>query len=175
MIFGNPDRFAVLFELVEAWNDSDAFLNGLLYFCIGGELFPDEMLSSTLSYEIPVLQDQLVHIAVDQQVFALPKKLAFCHMYRAAFPEDWETTDNDYRYQLTPDSFGDADCHVFAVSNGEYVRVLGGGLKRDAGGEDDFENIHVSEGLVAVPEWDRMVSKLKDAYLQLVEKRREQS
>lgn len=124
MVLGNPDEFSVIIEKIEEWNENEDFCNGLLFFCIGGDLLPDKIISSTLAYELHNLVEQLENIVVDKKMYNMAQHEAFKEMYTATFPEDSEL-DNDYQFDITPASFGDNNYCVFAVSNGEKVRILG--------------------------------------------------
>ncbi|MBD5159271.1 MAG: hypothetical protein HDT23_03390, partial [Ruminococcus sp.] len=43
MIIGNPDCFAVIFEVVGSWNADKTFQNGILFLAVNGEIFPKEI------------------------------------------------------------------------------------------------------------------------------------
>lgn len=140
MIIGNPYYFAVIFEVVECWNADKTFQNGMLFLAINAEIFPKEIQSATLSCEFAKLTESLKNIPIDEKIFNMLKHKAYSEIYNKVFPEDWNI-NNDYRYMISTPSFSDNDYLVFAVSNGEKVRILAG--KPDYCKE---ESIHILKG-----------------------------
>lgn len=54
MILGNPDKFAIIMEVVSEWNIDQSFNNGTLIFFVNGKLYPgDEIVNVTLNSELP--------------------------------------------------------------------------------------------------------------------------
>lgn len=162
MIIGNPDCFAVIVDVMESWNADRIFQNGILFLAISSEIFPKEIQSATLSCEIPELIESLKNIPVDKEIFGMPAEKAYSEIYNLVFPDDWDI-DNDYRYMISTPSFSDNDYLVFAVSNGEKVRILA--AKPDYCKE---ESIHISEGVkitetfIDVSELNYIIDKLSD-------------
>ena len=140
MIIGNPYCFAVIFDVVECWNADKTFQNGILFLAINSEIFPKEIQSATLSCEFSELTDSMKNIPVDEKIFSMSKHKAYSELYYFGFAEYWDI-NNDYRYMISTPSFSDNDYLVFAVSNGEKVRILAG--KPDYCKE---ESIHILEG-----------------------------
>ena len=111
MILGDPYKFAVCLQTIPEWNGNDTFRNGVLLFFIDGEIFPPkELTNATLSGEIVCLKERLNNIIKDSRIYALNKEQAFSEMYEASFQ--------------TIESTASFNCLVFAVSNGENVRIL---------------------------------------------------
>lgn len=48
MVFGNPQKFAIMTELIPSWTSPDSYKNGLLHFIIDGEFFPNTAKVATL-------------------------------------------------------------------------------------------------------------------------------
>lgn len=140
MIIGNPYYFAVIFDVAESWNADRTFQNGILFLAVDSEIFPKEIRSATLSYEIPELTESLKNIPTDEKIFGMPAEKAYSEIYNIVFPDNWDI-DNDYSYMISTPSFSDNDYLVFAVSNGEKVRILT--AKPDYCKE---ESIHILEG-----------------------------
>lgn len=154
MVLGNPYDFSIDLDIVDKWNskDSYSFYNGILVFYIGGEIFPRKMISATLGSEVPNLVEQFSKIPVDEMLFDMKKEEAFLK-YHITYPED---IDNDYSYDITPYCFGDINSYVFAVSNGQQVRILASSL--EYGLED---NIEITEAYISMNDMEEIISKLK--------------
>lgn len=141
MLIGNPDCFAVIFDVVESWNVNRSFQNGILFLAVNGEIFPKEIQSATLSCEFSELTDSLKNIPVDKRIFSMPTEKAYSKIYNLVFPENWDI-DNDYRYMISTPSFSDNDYLIFSVSNGEKIRILAS--------HPDYckeESIHILDGV----------------------------
>lgn len=162
MIIGNPDCFAVIVDIVECWNADKSFQNGILFFAISGEIFPKEIQSATLSCEFHELIDSLKNIPVNKKIFSMPTNKAYCEICNLVYAEDWDT-DNDYRYIISTPSFSDNDYLVFAVSNGEKIRILAS--KPDYCKEESvyiLEGAEITETLIDISELNDMIKKLSN-------------
>ena len=126
MIFGNPDKFAFLIEKVPEWC-GNGFVNGLLYIYVNGEMFPKKLYTTTLSDLWSLFDYAFTNPPKDERLYALPDDELFAELRRLRFPEyftDDEDADEDYRYDIEYYEIGDWGYDIFAVSNGENVRVL---------------------------------------------------
>lgn len=123
MIIGDPYKFAIVTSSIQEWNIDDTFGNGILLLCVNGKLFPKEIVTATLKCEIQILKEKLMNLTIDKELYNMQKDKAFAEIYNLTFPEDYEI-ENDYRFDITPLSLVDNDCYVFAVSNGECVRIV---------------------------------------------------
>ena len=135
MIIGNPYCFAVVFEVVECWNVDRTFQNGILFLAVNGEIFPEEIQSATLSFEVSKLTDSLKNIPVDEKIFSMPVKKAYSEIYNKVFP----------------------------VSNGEKIRILAG--KPDYCKEESVhisEGAEITETFVDISEMNDIITKLSD-------------
>lgn len=75
---GSPYKFAVFADVVEEWNDnSGVFKNGVLLFCVDGHLFPQEVVTATLSSEMQPFRESLMNIKVNKNLFNMPKERAY--------------------------------------------------------------------------------------------------
>lgn len=134
MLIGIPDRFAFLIEKVPEW--CDGFVNGLLYVYVNGEMFPKKLYTTTLSDVWSLFDYAFTNPPKDERLYALPDDELFAELRRLRFPEyftDNEDADEDYRYDdieydyrydIDYYEIGDWGYDIFAVSNGENVRVL---------------------------------------------------
>lgn len=65
MIIGNPYEFSIFTKTIKEWNMNDTFFNGILIFCVDGNIFPKEVVTATLKCEIPSLKDRLMNLTID--------------------------------------------------------------------------------------------------------------
>lgn len=162
MILGNPDKFAIIIEVVSDWNIDQSFNNGVLIFSVDGKLYPgDEIVNATLNSELPHLKDCMSNVGIDERLFNLSKDEAFSEMYNLYSTEDWNV-DADYCFDISPLSFTDDDCLIFAVSNGTETRILAASELKYIKAESRYslDNIEISEAYVSVVEFNEILSKL---------------
>lgn len=160
MMIGNPYKFSIIINTIDEWNIDDAFCNGVLVICVDGNFFPNEVLNATLRCEIPILKENLRNITIDKNLYNLPKNEAFVEIYNKTFPSDIDIA-NDYRFDITPHSLSDKDYFVFAISNGDNVRILACKLNyaiEDS--EHDLKSINVSEAFVDIVELNKIISEI---------------
>lgn len=163
MIIGNPDCFAVIVDVVESWNVDKSFQNGILFFAISSEIFPKEIQSATLSYEFAELTESLKNIPVNRKIFSMPTEKAYNELHNLVYPDDpddWDI-DNDYRYSISTPSFYDHNYLVFAVSNGEKIRILAARpdyCKEES--RDILEGVKITETFIDVSELNDIIDKL---------------
>ena len=162
MILGNPDKFAIIMEVVNDWNIDQSFNNGVLFFTIEGKIFPcNEVVNATLNSEIPQLKRCISSVGTDERLFSLPKDEAFTEMYNLRSPKDW-SIDADYRFDISPLSFSDKNCLKFAVSDGKQVRILAVADLEYIIAESRYnlKNIDISEVYITVAELNDILLKL---------------
>lgn len=127
MLFGDPDKFALVIEKVPEWSD-DTFTNGLLYVFVNGEIFPKELRTATLSSILHMLMDSaFVNLTTDRRLYSLPDKELFAKLRALRYPDwfgDGGDKDEDYRFDIDLYELSDAGYDIFAVSDGNGVRVL---------------------------------------------------
>ncbi len=161
MILGDPFKFAIMTSMIEEWNADDTFCNGILFFCVDGEIFPKRIISSTLKYEINVLEEMLSKICADTELFTMEKKETFKKIYNITFPEDINI-DNNYSYYITPSSLLSEGCHVFAVRNDTQVRILAAELNYIVEeSRNNLSDLHVSEIVISKEELNEIASNLQ--------------
>ncbi len=148
MIIGDPYKFSIMLDMVEEWNIDSSFYNGILFFSIDGDLFPKEILTSTLKCEIPILLNRLKNITINNTIFNMQKEEAFLYIYNVTFPED-VNEENDYKYDVSPQEFSDYDYFVFAVGNGKDIRILAAKLNyRTNASHHELKDIDVKETFI---------------------------
>lgn len=166
MLIGNPYQFAVIVEIVKEWNQYDIspFYNGVLLICIDGKILPKRIGTATLGVDIPHFERTLSNIATHDDLFYMDKEKAFVEVYKTTFP-NWKDielgVDEDYRYYVSPQSLSDSDCIMFAVGNGEQVRIMAAQLKyiREES-THDLNNMDISETFITNDELKKMISEL---------------
>ncbi|MFV0548800.1 MAG: Imm42 family immunity protein [Limnobaculum xujianqingii] len=76
-----------------------------------------------------------------------------------------------YKYQVSTDNLEDSGCYVFAVSDGQMIRILASQftiLKHDKYGVGYWERSNeliVEEALIPIDEINRSLKKIKECYL----------
>ena len=147
MIIGNPDKFSILTDLVKEWSNT-SWYSGVFFFCIGGELFPKEILNVTLNSEIWTLKEKLQNPSINEELFNAEKEKAFVEMCRITFPENCDI-DNDYQYYISPPTFGDFGYYTFIVSNGEQIRIMASKVNYIINESvHDLNNLKISEAFI---------------------------
>lgn len=160
MILGNPYSFSVFINTIKEWNLDDEFCNGVLLFCVDGEFFPKRIVTATLKCEIQPLKEKLMSLVKDEILYNMPKDKAFAKIYNITFPED-TSINNDYRFDISPESFADDNCFIFAVSNGEKVRIMAAKLnynKKES--RHEIRRANINETFISINELDEIVTKL---------------
>ena len=162
MIIGDPYKFAILSGVINEWNIDNTFCNGVLLFCVNGDIYPKEVVTATLRCEIEYLKQKLRSLTIDKRLYALPPQQVFVEIYGITFPEDADS-DNEDCFDITPASLSDHNCFVFAVCNGVNVRVLASELAYEMeNGRHKLQDIAVSETFVSVSEVKGIISGLEN-------------
>ena len=161
MIIGDPYKFAILSEVINEWNIDDTFCNGVLLFCVNGDIYPKEVVTATLRCEIEYLKQKLRNITTDKRLYILPPQQAFAEIYGITFPEDMDS-DNEDCFDITPASLSDHNCFVFAVCDGVNIRILASELAYEReNSRHRLENIIISEIFLTVGELREIIAVLE--------------
>lgn len=161
MLLGDPYKFAIIMETIKEGDMvDDTWHNGVLLFCVDGAIFPKRILTAPLGCEIAPLKENLENTAVNDRIFHMKKREAFEHIYNIRFPEDWN--DEDDQYEITPLTFPEDNCDVFAVSDGDQVRILAAKrqYKKDAM-RPTFNNATAKEAFISVQELKEIAKALE--------------
>ena len=161
MIIGDPYKFAILSGGINEWNIDNTFCNGVLLFCVNGDIYPKEVVTATLQCEIEYLKQKLRSLTIDKRLYALPPQQAFAEIYDITFPEDIYNDNNDC-FDITPAALSDCNCFVFAVRDGVNIRILASKLTYER--EDSrhkLENIIISESFLTVAELREIIAGLE--------------
>lgn len=162
MIIGDPYKLAILSGVINEWNMDDTFCNGVLLFCVNGDIYPKEVVTATLRCEIKYLKQKLKKLMTDKRLYAMPSQQAFAEIYGITFPEDIDS-DNEDCFDITPASLFDHNCFVFAVCDGVNVRVLASELAYEMeNGRHKLQDNAVSETFVSVSEMKEIISGLEN-------------
>lgn len=160
MILGNPYKFSIFINTIKEWNVDETFCNGVLLFCIDGNLFPKEIVTASLTCEIPPLKEKLMHLTINEKLYNMSTDKAFIEIYNSTFPEDVNVVNNDC-FDITPLSFSDCNCYVFAVSNGKKVRIMAAKLNYIVSdSRHELNKINISETYLSMTELDEIIKNL---------------
>jgi hypothetical protein len=176
MVIGNPYRFAFVVDLVPEWNMEGSLLgNGIFFVCIDGELFPKKIDCSSLTTVFAYFfgyadceKSALISMPVNDSLFKMDKRLAFTEMYKAMNPgilDDNESDDSTYTYLVSNSmsEIQDRGAYIFAVSDGEMLRVLAGYvLPKMENGEVSYFYVGrtIKEIFISVSEMNILIEKL---------------
>ncbi len=161
MIIGEPYKFAILSGVINEWNIDDTFCNGVLLFCVNGDIYPKEVATATLRCEIEYLKQKLRNLTTDKRLYTLPPQQAFAEIYGITFPEDMDS-DNGDCFDITPASLSDHNCFVFAVCDGVNIRILASELAYEReNSRHRLENIIISETFLTVSELREIIAVLE--------------
>ena len=161
MIIGDPYKFAILSGVINEWNMDDTFCNGVLLFCVNGDIYPKEVATATLRCEIEYLKQKLRNLTTDKRLYILPPQQAFAEIYGITFPEDMDS-DNGDCFDITPASLSDHNCFVFAVCDGVNIRILASELAYEReNSRHRLENIIISETFLTVGELREIIAGLE--------------
>ena len=160
MILGDPYKFSIIIDTIKEWNIDDAFCNGVLFFCVDGNFFPKEIVTATLKCEVQLLKENFKNLTVDEDLYNMQKDKAFVKIYNITFPED-VNIDNDYRFDISPQSFSDSDCYVFAISNGEQVRIMAAKLNYIIKtSRQELKNLDITDAYITIKELNKIISEI---------------
>ena len=161
LILGNPYKFSVFISTIKEWNIDNEFCNGVLLFCIDGNIFPKKIVTATLKCEIQLLKEKLRNLITNERLYNMQRDKAFAEIYNITFPEDI-SIDNDYRFDITPESFADENCYVFAVSNGKEVRIMATKLNYIVEeSRHELSNVDISETFIEIEDLNQIISQLE--------------
>ena len=85
MILGNPYKFSVFISTIKEWNIDNEFCNGVLLFCIEGNIFPKKIVTATLKYEIQLLKEKLRNLITNERLYNMQRDKAFAEIYNITF------------------------------------------------------------------------------------------
>ena len=161
MIIGDPYKFAILSGVINERTMDDTFCNGVLLFCVNGDIYPKEVATATLRCEIEYLKQKLRNLTTDKRLYILPPQQAFAEIYGITFPEDMDS-DNGDCFDITPASLSDHNCFVFAVCDGVNIRILASELAYEReNSRHRLENIIISETFLTVGELREIIAVLE--------------
>ncbi|MCW2474018.1 MULTISPECIES: immunity 42 family protein [unclassified Symbiopectobacterium] len=176
MIFGDPNRFAILIEYIPEWGDG--YKNGLFHFCVKGSIYPDKTKVATLGGDVFCLSDgnALTSPVNDINLFLMDKGKAFYTMLETMLPERVKSKEKihddfitSYRYQASTYNLENDCCFFFAISNGNNIRVVGSKLSILKEGANGLHWVDVSEPYIVdvildKDEMNRIIKSAIDYY-----------
>jgi hypothetical protein len=126
MLSGNPDKFAVWYDAVDAWS-TPKFANGCLGYFIGKELVLSSR--STLGVDLHMLSQLhcMNHSVEDVALFERPVNKAYRELCRRTFPDmDSTAIDNDFTHLVSAESLSDDGHYIFLVESGRRAKLIYG-------------------------------------------------
>jgi len=173
MIIGNPYKFAILFQRVDAWNRDLTDNNGAFALCIDGKLFPkfpNDIINTIIPRSVYDIKDSLENIPVNEEIFDMNKKEAFSTLNKLVYPEfdgeksDEENIDGDYRYELSVEYLNDHGGKYFAVKKDGKMRILAANL--DYNYEESnyiFDGVTITEVILEKDYINKIINQLEEA------------
>jgi len=171
MIIGDPYRFAIWVELIPQWSENHK--NGLFYFFVNGNMYPDDIRTSTLSVDFHDVIDEenaLISLPCDDDFFNAPSNEAFQTLYKLAYPES--TQEDEYPEQVfdfcaSPTIINESGALFFAVASESAVRIIGGKITTLVDADDrkiwkDISNPHIESVILKKKELDEIINRLKE-------------
>lgn len=138
MIFGDPYELAFVVEVVPEWSTAD-FSNGVMFVLVNGITFPKVLCNSTIVSDTEAILGRkryspaLSTYKDNERIFSMDAKEAFFEMFNlttagALEPESDDDIyiENDYSYNATPTGLSDLGCYIFAVGQGDEIRIIAG-------------------------------------------------
>lgn len=158
MVIGNPHSFAFIIDLVPEWNVDPRFKMGIFQYVLNGKVYPHDLdamtLSSELYYFFTYKPVGLLDIRVHKTLFDLDKEEAFSQLIE----EHVNNEGNQLIYNCTSLSLRDSGYEFFAVSDGEYLRIIKGNMGMD------YSFSEVEEVIVSIDYVKDIVSRLECFY-----------
>ncbi|WP_145557819.1 immunity 42 family protein [Yersinia aldovae] len=179
MIFGDPNKFAILMDYVPLWSSEGGYKNGLFHFIVDGEFFPNYASVATLSGDISCLSDDnaLITVPENEYLFKADKLDSFSKIMNAMLPNllnpDAEVSDDfeeDYRYQASTYNLENDTCYVFSVGFMGKVRILAAKVSYLDGNDTEgyewrnYNKLEVHEVILSKDEVHHIVSEVKEKY-----------
>lgn len=170
MIFGDPYRFAIWVERIPQWSDS--YNNGFFYFFVNGNMYPEDIRTSTLDvdfYDITDKKNALIAQPSNDEIFNAPTNEAFGTLFKLTYPES--TLDDEYPEQVldfcaSSTIINESGACFFAVSNESSVRIIGGKITKLVDGDNGnvWENIEcplIEDIIIPRNEISEIITSLK--------------
>ncbi len=167
MVIGDPNKFSFIIDIVEDWS-SNGFVAGFFYITISGEIFPRELVNTTLNSDLYLFfnnkESSLLTHPVDIDLFKKNKVDAYKAMYYLTYPQDTDCVNN-YIYSCQLKEIEDFDYYIFSVSDGESIRILGAKIDDNILNDEltDLEEI-IHEVYLSKKEINSLTYRLKGYY-----------
>ncbi|MBQ9513291.1 MAG: hypothetical protein IJR58_08870 [Lachnospiraceae bacterium] len=170
MVFGDPNRFAVIVKVIDEWNEKRElrsrlkFYNGILIFCVDGFLFPQvEVAVSSLCVDVPwfIRLIECVPNADKYDLFELDKVDTFCFLLNNSFSDTKENDDVRY-FLVSPPTLSDKQNMIFFIKKDNMFRIIASHVEYDLERSDYYlgSNI-IRETYISVNEIEPIIEGLK--------------
>ncbi len=163
MLIGDPYKFAIIFDRVDAWNASLSDSNGYFSLCVDGKVFPEFAINSILSVSINDVRNSLVNIPADETIYDMDKDDAIKVLYQLVYPDFDSDDENDYRFLISTNDLTDNDYFIFAVGGKDRIRLLAAKLMYDfAESTHIFEKAEITDIVIEKEEINDIVCKIDE-------------
>jgi hypothetical protein len=167
-IIGDPYKFSIFVNLIKKWSSEDfTWCNGVLLFCIDGELFPKIVTTATLNCEITPLKEKFKNIPINKKLYRMENEKAFIEMYHTRHPENIDGYI-DSQYDISPVEFLDHNNYVFGVSDGKNIRIMASKMKYiKKYSRHNLKNINIIETFISKDELNKIILKLEKINMEI--------
>jgi len=99
-------------------------------------------------------------LTINMGLYNMKKEKAFIEMYNLRFPECVDIAE-DYQYDISPMILSDYNYCVFAVSDGNKIRIMAAKLDYSiSGSKHNLNDIEISEAIITDNELREIISGL---------------
>lgn len=161
MIIGNPNRFAMFIEKVNLWNYTNTNDNGLIFFFVGGKVFPIDACDCILNMTVLSLEKFLKEIPEDREIFDASSENAVKMIINKTYPSN-ENMENNYDHVLQMYELLDNNYYLLGIKKSDKVRIISAKIDYDNDTDlFDFENIKTEETVISQYYVDKFIEQLE--------------
>lgn len=176
MVFGDPNKFAILMELIPYWTRDGSYKNGLFHFIIDGKIFPTWSNGATHRGDIHFLADDsaLFLTPENKQLFSADKRKVFTELMNGILPYPLnadktalERVEKEQSFQASAYNLEADSCFVFAIGHKENIRLLAAkkaylyGDDSDGGQGKNYDRPDIEEIILPKTEVRQIVKEVK--------------
>lgn len=161
MIIGNPNQFAMFIEKVELWNYTNTNDNGLMFFFVGGKVFPEDACDCIQNMTVLSLEKFLKGIPEDREIFDTASENAVKMIINKTYPAN-ENMENNYDHVLQMCELLDNNYYLLGTRKSDKVRIISAKIDYDNDTDQfDFGHIKTEETLISQYYVDKFIEKLE--------------
>lgn len=133
MIFGDPSKFAVCFDIVDDWS-TPTFKNGLLniyvnFLLLGNRKNTSHDLGTNLAQMRNCVKRHEQSKALSATVLSKSNSDIYAYLYEYTFPKHSDERDGSLEYLAAPYSVCDEEDDLFLITDGKNERLFCGSKK----------------------------------------------